>query len=87
MKPSFNQSFQYNNFLGKEIHNELTQIHNVIATNGTIINNNVPGPQCDSVPLRGSVMRVEPDTNLFHFKAFFNRCFYDNQNTFKNKSK
>lgn len=29
-----------------------TQVHNVISANGTIVNNNVPRPESDSVPLR-----------------------------------
>jgi hypothetical protein len=34
-----------------EIVKELTQVHDVVAADGTIIHNNIPSPQSDSIPL------------------------------------
>jgi hypothetical protein len=29
-----------------------TQVHDVVTANGTVVDNNIPGPESDSVPLR-----------------------------------
>ena len=41
----------------------LTEIHNVISTDSTIVDHNVPGPECNSVPLGGTKRRpyVSPE--------------------------
>lgn len=33
---------------------ELTEIHNVVPTDCTVIHHDVPGPECHSIPLKGN---------------------------------
>jgi hypothetical protein len=38
-----------------------TKIHDVVSANGTVIDNNVPGPECNGVPLFRISMILSPE--------------------------
>lgn len=41
------------------------QVHDVIAANGTVVHDNVPGPQSDGVPLQTKIQMLEHYTNAY----------------------
>lgn len=63
-------------------HHLLTQIHNMVSANGTVINHNVPSPQSYCVPLERKGKKKKRNIILTQFSAHRNPCYSSRSHVF-----